>query len=563
MQILATEHGGKCISTSYKNTDTPLEWECAKGHRFYATPDKVKYRHQWCPTCAGRRKTIVDLRKWAAKRGGKCLSQEYKGIHEKYEWECADGHPFPARASDIKSGTWCPYCDQSVGESKCRHVIEQLFNTKFPKARPEILMINKTTRLEFDGYSKKLKIAFEYQGRQHYEFVDWIQSSEASLLKQQNYDRKKRELCRINGITLIEIPHTVPLDEQLVTFIKARCIECGLSFSDGKIILLSDASSFRKYHLNEMREIAAQKKGKCLSDSYVNAKTKMNFKCHNVHQFGATPDNIKSGKWCPYCAGKNKTIEDMKKIAKEKGGLCLSKHYRNNHTNLKWQCAKGDIWMATFSNVQKGTWCPFCAGKQKLTIDEMHRIAKERGGKCLSKEYVNNRTELLWECGEKHQWWAKPLKIKTGHWCPKCAVKKNADSQRGDIIEYQNIAKSRSGRCLSNKYVNSKTKLQFECKEGHKWWAIPSDIKIGKWCRKCAFKRNADRQRGDIVEYQNIAKSRGGECLSNQYVNCKTKMQFKCKESHKWWATPSHIKEGSWCPECAKFQRKSRRFHFS
>ncbi len=51
----------------------------------------------------------------------------------------------------------------------------------------------------------------------------------------------------------------------------------------------------------------------------------------------------------------------------------------------------------------------------------------------------------------------------------------------------QEIAKSRGGKCLSTKYVNSKTKLYWECSEGHRWSARPSDIKAGKWCRVCSY----------------------------------------------------------------------------
>ena len=58
---------------------------------------------------------------------------------------------------------------------------------------------------------------------------------------------------------------------------------------------------------------------------------------------------------------------------------------------------------------------------KKLTIKEMRQIAKERGGKCLSTKYVNVHTKLLWECSEGHQWKAKPSNIKRGSWCRKCA----------------------------------------------------------------------------------------------------------------------------------------------
>ena len=44
----------------------------------------------------------------------------------------------------------------------------------------------------------------------------------------------------------------------------------------------------------------------------------------------------------------------------------------------------------------------------------------------------------------------------------------------------------------------------------------------------------------------------GGKCLSGEYAHCQIKMEFECKEGHKWLASPAHVKEGSWCPICNK-----------
>jgi len=57
----------------------------------------------------------------------------------------------------------------------------------------------------------------------------------------------------------------------------------------------------------------------------------------------------------------------------------------------------------------------------RLTIEEMHEIAKDKGGRCLSTEYVNNNTNLDWECAEEHQWKATPSNIEAGKWCQICS----------------------------------------------------------------------------------------------------------------------------------------------
>jgi hypothetical protein len=85
-----------------------------------------------------------------------------------------------------------------------------------------------------------------------------------------------------------------------------------------------------------------------------------------------------------------------------------------------WQCSEGHQWEAVPNNVKSGTWCPHCAGQTKGTIEEMQRIAEERGGKCLSSTYVNSSAKLLWECTEGHRWEATPSNIKRDSWCRLC-----------------------------------------------------------------------------------------------------------------------------------------------
>ncbi len=116
----------------------------------------------------------------------------------------------------------------------------------------------------------------------------------------------------------------------------------------------------------------------------------------------------------------NYSIQDMHKLANEKGGKCLSSKYANNRTKLEWQCKQGHIWEATPNQVKNGTWYPQCSGNKKLSIKDMARIAESRGGKCLSSKYINANTRLSWQCGKGHLWEAIPNSIKRGSWCPIC-----------------------------------------------------------------------------------------------------------------------------------------------
>jgi hypothetical protein len=98
---------------------------------------------------------------------------------------------------------------------------------------------------------------------------------------------------------------------------------------------------------------------------------------------------------------------------------------------------------------------------KKLSIQDMHVLAQQRRGKCLSEAYVNNRTKLKWCCEKGHVWEATPHNIKTGHWCPVCG-----GSKKLSIVHMQRMAENLGGRCISTKYVNARTKLRWQCQEG-------------------------------------------------------------------------------------------------
>ncbi len=53
MQQAAAFRGGKCLSTAMQqgDWDTPLEWQCAEGHRFTASPRLILLGGHWCPEC--------------------------------------------------------------------------------------------------------------------------------------------------------------------------------------------------------------------------------------------------------------------------------------------------------------------------------------------------------------------------------------------------------------------------------------------------------------------------------------------------------------------------------
>lgn len=186
---------------------------------------------------------------------------------------------------------------------------------------------------------------------------------------------------------------------------------------------------------------------------------------------------------------------------------------------------------------------------RKLTIQDCINVASKKGGTCMSTHYINSHSKMIWKCNDGHAWSTSFSKIKNdGSWCPYCSGIRFVNGLR----EAQKIAKRNSGKCLSVNYINSRTKMLWECEKGHRWKSTFSCIKsYDTWCPKCSIDKITLSNGLDISN--KIAKEKGGECLSAQYINSRTKMRWKCNNDHIWTAKLGHIKyDNSWCPKCAK-----------
>ena len=82
-------------------------------------------------------------------------------------------------------------------------LFEEFFEALFPKSRPKFLK-----GLELDGYNETLKLAFEYNGSQHYKYNEQFHRNGLSDLKEQkDRDSRKKKICEEENITLFVIPY--------------------------------------------------------------------------------------------------------------------------------------------------------------------------------------------------------------------------------------------------------------------------------------------------------------------------------------------------------------------
>lgn len=352
---IAEQRGGKYLSDKYIGYETKLEFMCKNNHKWFSTPHSIK-SGKWCIKCAGLEKLNIQIaQELATSKDGICLSSEYTNSNSNLLWQCHLGHQWEAPLSRIKNlKTWCPCCRRFINEEKCRFIFESIFKTKFLKTRSIL-----PSRLELDGYNEDVKIAFEYNGEQHYK-IHYFSKSDKDLEKIKKKDLIKQYECKKLNIQLITIPYYAFQNDSDI---------CKFIFEKLKINYIDiDFYKFYKMHgsyaNNLSEEIINNKSGKIINRP--NSAT-ITIKCKNDHIWTTKQEYINSGSWCPICVNKNikHTIQKMQDIAMQRNGKCLSDVYINSKTKLKWECAYGHVWEAVPSNVIRKTWCRVCSNKNQ------------------------------------------------------------------------------------------------------------------------------------------------------------------------------------------------------
>mgnify|MGYP006193692341 CR=1 FL=1 len=102
----------------------------------------------------------------------------------------------------------------SHGEIACRKAIETITGKRFRSIRPEFLKNPETGRnLELDCFNDELMLAIEYNGYQHYTWPNVFHKTYDDFIKGVRRDKFKMDVCDKNGIFLIVVPYTTPINE--------------------------------------------------------------------------------------------------------------------------------------------------------------------------------------------------------------------------------------------------------------------------------------------------------------------------------------------------------------
>ena len=562
LKRFANKKNGRLLSKEYTLTKRKYEWECEKGHSWSAQWEKIRLG-RWCPKC-GREsarnaslKTLSDVKEAASTFGGECLSTEYEGVYQELQFKCGNGHVFyrqPALIfkSNPSQQVWCPHCKgNNLSENICRAIFESAYGEQFPNKYPGSWLVNsRGNKMQLDGYCSKLNMAFEYHGEQHYKQVGRYPGH--NLIQRQIDDETKITLCASHGVTLIVIPFfnlKLLKAGNVVNHISEQCGKHGVDLPEINESHLEDL--FQYYSsgkLAELKALAVSRCGKLLSNEYKGMNYPLEWKCLNCeHVWVQTPNPIYyQNTWCPNCAGNSKqSIEDMHDLAKEKGGYCLSTEYISSKSHIHWKCGTcSNDWYATPDNIKAATWCEECA-KLKVRNKSKGRFVNllDSKGALYEGEYKNTRTKVLIKCKNNHSWRTTPGSLlHHGSWCSLCNREEMREAFQKEI---EDTVLRQKGTC-EGEYQTSNTVFSITCNNNHSWNPTATSLLAGHWCKEC---KKDEVRREFSNELEELITSKGGRLIS-EYINARTKVIVECREQHSWEITPDYLRSGGWCRIC-------------
>jgi len=226
-----------------------------------------------------------------------------------------------------------------------------------------------------------------------------------------------------------------------------------------------------------------------------------------------------------------KFIQDQ--IGKE-GFKLLSTEYKCNKEKLDMECPKGHKISIPWSWYRRGSRCKFCNAERLAKIKSMpyafvKKSFEEAGYKFLSDRYFNNCTPIEYECPKGHIGTITWASWKQGHGCKVCGGIKS----RKTAIEYiRNEFELEGYKLLSEKYINSKAKLDYVCQQGHTGSISWFNWKNGTRCGQCRYETLADTARIPIKDIKNSFESEGYKLLTTVYKTRHDRLEYICKNGH-------------------------------
>ncbi len=486
--------GGEVLTEGRLVSNGRLDVRCKCGYEWNVGVGPLYQQQTWCPKCAGNLpRSLGELRTIAEARGGKLLSKLFTNVDATYDFECSLGHSFSNTFKHVESrGQWCPTCNKPTkSEEIARETLRQIFGFKFPKVRPDWLRNSRGYKMELDGFSEELKIAFEYQGIQHFKSTTLFNTDLSTRIED---DKRKVELCQQHNIRLLILTYEHGYEE-FPAVIKQQLDKSGFDTSryDFNKTIDLDKAYIRDDRVLELKALLQPKGVEVISKKWLTSDAKYEFRCrvcgHRWKARGNAFFNSRSVAGCNKCARakageSNKLdIEELRAFAASHGGKLLSTEYvRRNHT-YQWQCHYGHFFSENFNNMAyRNQFCPECEGrhsKRPMSLSEAIEVLDSYQFE-MESEYISKSKPLTIRCRACKSNKETTMKrlIENDGACPSC-IKIEQEKKAFKVM-------TTAGFRPLEPYMGMNTPWKSRCEVcGQVSSPLPSNIYRGQGCGKC------------------------------------------------------------------------------
>ena len=204
----------------YKNTKTKVCIICPTHGEFWQSPNSHLRKHG-CPKCkidgiikrqTMSNQTFIERSKKIHGDKYDYSKVDYKSCYDKVCVICPKHGEFWQIPCYHLSGNGCPKCNQSQLEKEIERYLIEL-NINFEQSKH----FKWLGFQHLDFYLPEYKIAIECQGEQHFEPIKHF-GGENKYKLQQERDKRKKQLCKENGIDLLYYTTYKNVKEDEITF---------------------------------------------------------------------------------------------------------------------------------------------------------------------------------------------------------------------------------------------------------------------------------------------------------------------------------------------------------
>jgi len=197
----------------YTNVVTKICIVCDIHGQFYQTP-QGHLAGNGCHKCSTDRQRLkledfINKAKLVHGNEFNYSKVDYKNAREKICIICEDHGEFYQKPYSHLEGVGCPHCNDSKGESAIKKWLIQHNVHYYPQYKFDDLKGGNQIPLEFDFYIPSKNLLVEFDGKQHFEPVQFngisMERAMSYLKRLQYLDQVKNDYCKTKSIPLLRI----------------------------------------------------------------------------------------------------------------------------------------------------------------------------------------------------------------------------------------------------------------------------------------------------------------------------------------------------------------------